>query len=808
MKNLNRNRNAGFSLIEVLIAVVVMSVGLLALASLQMSLIRSSSETKAQSVGLALGKQQLENLRSFTTMAEYASNIVDSTPADVTESGVTYGFTVTVDHYAFDGTDFVKVADNATESTLSAAGYVLGRDFKDVTVVVDWTDAAGNAQTVTLDDLIDGLNPADSARVAKNTSGTTKRNVQIVINDPSKEAGVIPIAIGDGSDTAATNPKPEVGGKDGTTTLETRFDIYTYAALNDGNALAQARVETLIVGCTCDTDEAGDERGYRPTYWNGYRYVAPTLATYDPPAGAADLGNKDVAQSTYCNVCCRDHHDDPDGVTITGAKFDPWRDDHKHYNERADAADPFEEVSNGNSTYMEACRLIRVDGIFRVAADLNDEYFNLLETKNDGSGTEYVPTDDATKAYQELVLEYLDEKVVLNTDASEYNDELSSSAVGTLEGKYSINDPSSIDLDREEVTSGSHKWLHSRGLYVDYLEKTALQAIADAKDECEIAECDDDELRTAVLKVLPFTSINLTEISNWSPTSNDDDDVAVSDDSFATAYGSDSPVRGYVTPGSGLGEDATTQDARTEILKSTSGLQVRFDLPIDEDESANEQTDFDTQTFNIAKSDGSGTGVPGNVSVYFGTYNYETNAYTTPKVAGTYLTNCGAGKKNSNSATCDISALGSAVTFTISSYNYVNSDYIGYNFPGTCTNTGGNTNTTAAKTYTTKSGDGLRQCISQQITGVSSDRGGATIGAISRTNSGLLTETTSFDVSPVGDSGSPATADTISLTFSAATNSNPAGVTPTCTFTCSKTSCTAGGSKVTYTFSNNSGACP
>jgi type IV pilus modification protein PilV len=804
MKKYSRKRNTGFSLIEVLIAVVIMSVGLLALASLQMSLIRSSSETKAQSVALALGKQQLEDLRSFTTMAEYAANIVDSTPADITESGVTYGFTVTVDHYAFDGTDFQLVADNATESTLSAAGYVLGRDYKDVTVVVDWTDAAGNAQTVTLDDLIDGLNPADSARVAKNTSGTSKRNVQIIISDPSKEAGVIPIAIGDGSDTAATNPKPEVGGKDGTTTLETRFDIYTYAALNDGNALAQARVETLVVGCTCDTTQADTERGYRPTYWNGYRYVAPTLATYDPPAGAADLGNNDVAQSTYCDVCCRDHHDTISGVTITGAKFDPWREDHVHYVERADAGDEFVKVGDGSTQYMEACRLIRVDGIFRVAADLNDEYFNLLETQNDGSDTEYVPTDTATANYQALVLAYLDEKVVNNDDDDTYNDELSSSDVATLEGKYSINDPSSIDLDREEVTSGSHKWLHSRGLYIDYLESSAKQAIEDAKDDCETNSCDEDALRTAVLKVLPFTSINLTEISNWSPTSSDDAAVAVSDDSFATAYSSDSPVRGYVTPGSGLGEDATNQDARTEILKSTSGLQVRFDLPIDEEENADGQSDFDTQTFAIAKSDGSGSGVAGNVSVYFGDYDYEDNAYTTPQVAGTYLTNCGAGKKNSNSASCDISALGSAVKFTISDYNYLNSDFIGYTFDNSCTHSGG---TESPKSYTTVSGDGLKQCIYQQITGVSSSRGSAVIGSLSRSNENNLTETTSFEVNPVGDSGTPSTEDVISLTFSDATNKDPSGIAPTCTFTCSKSPCSKSGNKVTYTINNNSSTC-
>lgn len=57
--------SAGFSLIEVLVAVVILSVALLALASLQLNVIRSSADTKAQSVAAGLGKQLIEQMMAY-----------------------------------------------------------------------------------------------------------------------------------------------------------------------------------------------------------------------------------------------------------------------------------------------------------------------------------------------------------------------------------------------------------------------------------------------------------------------------------------------------------------------------------------------------------------------------------------------------------------------------------------------------------------------------------------------------------------------------------------------------------------------
>ena len=67
------NRQAGFSLIEVLIAVVVLATGLLALASLQASLTRSSAESKARGRIAAMLDARMDELRS----AGYTQAVLD-----------------------------------------------------------------------------------------------------------------------------------------------------------------------------------------------------------------------------------------------------------------------------------------------------------------------------------------------------------------------------------------------------------------------------------------------------------------------------------------------------------------------------------------------------------------------------------------------------------------------------------------------------------------------------------------------------------------------------------------------------------
>lgn len=657
----------GFSLIEVLVSVVVMSFGLLALAALQSSLFKSGAESRAQSAALALATEKIEYFEGYRDRDEFQA-FTDGNDAAVTIDGVAYTRSWTVERFAYPeaGGSFAAVADTGA----TAANHVSNNEFKRIQVGVAWTDATGSSQKVELETAIAALSPQDTAKLAKVSSSGGPRGPKIIIVNPASEEGVIPIAVGDGTDTAATNPKPEVAGRStNQRVIETRFDVLTYAALNSSEALAQSRVETIVAGCTCDYGNAPGTVGKRPTYWNGLRYVVPEDSTTAAPAGPSATAD---VQSSQCTICCRDHHD-PAGVA--GARFDPRRGSHTQhqlYDTATGALGPL--VSSG--TYTESCRLVRVDGVFRVAADLYNDYMNLLETDNGADSTisDYTPTAAATANYQGLVLDYLHARFVSGSSGS-YNTvpDPAGSAVQELEVARNINAPTSpilIPRPTTTTTGGStYKWLHDRGLYVDYLEDEAIQALNEAKQDCRADDggaASADDLRACVLRVLPFTTINLTELANWTPMVGNE--IVVSNNDFRTSLSSDTPVRGRVVPGS-KPSPSTTTNAVAAIRKSNSGVAVMRGA-IDSDDLASLS---DSQAFQPDGSWGdsdTNAGSGGTFMIRLDNYAF-TAVNPTFRVTPTATCNpATGGATQPNPFTCTTQYIGQDMQITVANYNY------------------------------------------------------------------------------------------------------------------------------------------
>lgn len=742
-------RPSGFSLIEVLVSVVVMSFGLLSLAALQSALFKAGAESRSQSAALALATEKIEFFEGYRDRDEFQS-YTDGSDVAVTIDGVAYTRSWTVDRFAFPeaGGSFAAVADTGDTAT----NYVDNNEFKRIQVNVAWTDAMGADQQVSLETAIAALSPQDTAKLAKVGSTGGPRGPQVIIVNPASEEGVIPIAVGDGTDTAATNPKPEVAGKNNAQrVIETRFDVLTYAALTGDTALAQSRVETVIAGCTCSTANkpASTARGKRPTYWNGLRYVVPEDAEFAPPAGVATAVEN---QSSQCTICCRDHHD-PDGVD--GAKFDPRRSDHAH--QYFNMATGQLQAIGANGQYTEACRLIRVDGIFRVAADMYNDYMNLLETDNDPATTlsDYVPSETATDVYQKFVLDYLDTKFVAGS-TSGYNTVLppngtvvaSIIADDGVDDGDDLNEPHSpLPIDRADDGTSTLKWLHARGLYIDYLEDEALQAVNDAKLDCPEGV---DE-RTCVLKVLPFTTINITELADWS--TEDTTQIVASNNDFRLTLQSEVPIRGKVVPGT-KPTHAHETDAIAKMRLSNSGLAV-LKGPIDTSDTETDSSDdasiqSDSQAFlPDAKWDCTtdyctGVNAGGTFQIGLDSYTF-TNAYPTFLIAPTATCNpATTGNTRPNPFTCTSQKMGVAQSVTVGNYNYqIHTDV---NQDVTCTGDFG------AKTrklkYTAKT------CRNYSVSGASLWRAGSQVEIVNPAtfvveNDSAMRETTNIDFAVV-----------------------------------------------------------
>lgn len=653
----------GFSLIEVLIAVVILSFGLLALAALQTRLFQASADAKAQSVAIGLAKDQLETMRSFSSLQGYR-DLTSSGPTTISDGGalggVNFTRTVVVDRYALPvgGAAF----DNSVPLTgaLSSSAYVANNEFKTIAVQLTWADESGRTHGVRIEDAVAGLDPMDTSRNQRKI-GTQPRGPKVIIYDPSNQDGVIPIALGDGSETAATNPKPVNVSRAGEDAVETRFDVLTYSALtgdgNTGRALAQARVETSVVGCVC-SKTATTAPVYRPTYWNGERYVAPRLATYTAQARATS----GVAQSRYCDKCCATHHDPGATTGTANPTFSPRNLPHNHYKVSASNVLTGELAGNGDR-YLESCRLIRVDGIFDVAADLSNDYFNLLETG--AGGDDYVPSVAGIANYQNFALNYLEARYV--AQSSGFNSTSSPNPQTYAAGLYSKPNTTQID-----IRTGAEKWLHARGLYIDYLEQSARDAVADAKSSCKGVGTSptQEELRDCVLRVLPFTSINLTELAVWSPITGTT--IKVTNDEFSTSEAFTKPIRGKVTTGTNP-QPPNTANAYARIRKGNSGVAVF--LPISAGDAVDEQHN---QTYKIPDASG-GVGDPGGTFT-LDVLNYAFATNDPPQVGYTYGSRndtCSATSGNSNPFGCSTrngEPLGPVMTIRVGNYNKLGLD--------------------------------------------------------------------------------------------------------------------------------------
>lgn len=580
-KNMNarkRKQTNGFTLIEVLIGIVVFAIGIMALAQLQGHLAKSSGDANARTVATNLAEETIESLRSFrqlpasTDVAAFG-NIVSGTRSE-SRGGIDFSVASNVTDYYY---------NPATEAfqTAKPNSDIIFPDLKRVELTVSW--GAGDAGqsfriddsnsttdlgtgSVTLVDLISSYTTTTAAKVALNNYAEGLYSPPVSYN-PGQNPDIVSIQLGQNKFKESTTPLPDVMRTD--QLVETRFDVVTYSQNNAGATFLR-REEFGAVSCECKlrAPSSNDQGGLRPTIWNGNDYTEGEFVSKPYGESANNI------QSIYCDICCRDHHDGGSGTNDIAAdpgrsRYNPFRSsddyhgegsfagDHKHY-----SRDRFGQLSlaeNDGDDYLEACRMVRKDGFWRVAQDLRQEGLNAFPG-------DYLDDENEIDEYSGYV----------TNAVSAYE-----AAMGSADG-YELNPPllpppdamvpalafpaSTYDL-ATEMQDGviAQQQLRSRGIYVDYMSDE-LRARINCLDlggsgvDCEVPGA------MSALEVIPFYDVQLTWLARWTETPNnnpiDVTNEAVADDNTHS--------RGLATLGLGFGYSTISSEVHQGNLGLTA----------------------------------------------------------------------------------------------------------------------------------------------------------------------------------------------------------------------------------------------
>ena len=567
---LNFSKQRGFSIIEIAAAILVFAIGILALGYLQNNLTRSQGDATNRATATNIAEQVIEQVRGFETLGAGTGQAAygDIAEAALPSGQITVGnavFTVApnVVDYRWTGNDFECFAgefDNGNDAARCQAGAPADApefsDMKLLEVTVSWDgaeftrqqgEALGNLtdRSVTLSTYVNSVTTKSAARTQ---DATGEPFVLPTSYTPGENPDIVPVALASSRFKESTMPEPDLDALLGVTT----WDVITYATNRDASEFLR-REEFRAVSCVCEFEAA--RPAPEPTVWMGDEYlVQPENEWPSKVTGvSANTPRNPSTNDRLCDRCCANHHDHDDssgdGNGLEGhRRYRPFDSDrtasgnHVHYNVESGTLVPVPEEPG--QTYLEACRMVRVDGFWQVSQDLRNEqrfvfpgtfldergeidvYSNYLTSSVD---RHFAAVEDLETSgeYPEIMPSWCPNGGAGCIPEPPYGPAYPNPTPANQFPSYSVIFESM--LSAPFVTSDR---LRSRGLYIDHMHPDLVALIGCLYDSgsvpFESLPCKEDDVpgvgkavldrfqTTNALEILPFFEVQLTSINQWS----------------------------------------------------------------------------------------------------------------------------------------------------------------------------------------------------------------------------------------------------------------------------------------------------
>lgn len=506
--NTMHKKSDGFSLIEVLIALVIVGVGILAISQLQGVFIKNSSNANQRSVAVSIAQKKIDDLRSFTQLKSdvtwvgeaiatsevaYTHIADDEGGAPLNSQDLLANQDIMVGNYAYtltwDVTDYWHTVDFAVPSASAPTSPAPRPDLKQVTINVAWQDELGDAQQISLSTVIDAYAPALTS--FSDNPGNLGNVGPEVEYTPLEAPDVVPVTLDVGNKKKeSSKPLPDLSKKGDSTVVS--FETVTYTdSLSTPTSTTVRKEEFETLACLCKGGPSTTSIAKGIFEWDEEQELlfdaTSTISVSSSSYTQTDIDNSGgEAQDPNCAICCRDSPD------VSGTDY-------------------------------KACRVKRVDGVFRIYEPwkliafnvIPASYFNSASTPSFNSvvGMDIDTQERNIQIYSDYVISRV--RQALDTWASSPSATITPDtsfstfvgASGAVSSYVNTVGASTIDHTLFSVGESNHRQIQARAVYMDVPPNDIYQAGAYTPTGASAVPLDR----------VPFYEVNVTQLAGWVP---------------------------------------------------------------------------------------------------------------------------------------------------------------------------------------------------------------------------------------------------------------------------------------------------